>query len=344
MKINIETIKEQLEEEINTLLSEKFLRSNNFFYDKLNEVDFAFLLKPVKYIIASGGKRWRAILAILCFYIFDKKNRLESENDIFKLASIIEFIHTASLIHDDIEDSSELRRGKPSTHIEFGLDTALNSGSWLYFHAINILQSIQIPNEKKYFINQIIVQGIYNLHLGQALDISWHRDKDFFPTIELYEKMIKLKTGTLAELAGVIGVFCASSDIKKSQAVSDAFYELGVAFQIFDDIKNITVGIAGKDKGDDIVEGKKSLPVIFFVQKSPEKKEKLSACFDKAKAEGIKSEAIQEAINLLYSNDCIDLAKNYADEKISKAKSSLKTIFKDDKSLETLLSYIDTIM
>ena len=95
----------------------------------------ALLSAPCASLVSGGGKRWRPLLAVLAY-------RLAGGNgdDIYTLAPLIEGIHTASLIHDDIEDNSELRRGKPAAHVAYGLDSALNSGSWLYFRA---LQSIE---------------------------------------------------------------------------------------------------------------------------------------------------------------------------------------------------------
>lgn len=343
MNCKLEKIKEKIETEINTSLLKDFLCSDTFFSGKTVEADFSELLQTVQYTIASGGKRWRAILTVLCFQAFGC-TETEKAKSIYKLASVIEFIHTASLIHDDIEDSSELRRGQAAAHIKFGLDTALNSGAWLYFHALRLLQSLDLSDKEQYFISEIVSQGIYNLHLGQALDISWHRDENFFPSQEQYEKMIRLKTGTLAGLSAAIGVYLANANEDTSFLASNAMQELGIAFQIIDDIKNITTGIIGKDKADDIVEGKKSLPLILFVANEPEKKEELSAYLKQAKIEGINSKAVKNAIDLLNKSDCIIRAKNYAHKKIKLSKKFIQDIFPPGKERDELLDFLDSLV
>lgn len=345
MNCNIENIKKHIESEIKDSLSEKFLTADDPFRNNLgSDTDFSELLQAVSSIVSSGGKRWRAVLTVLCAAACKPTWNPDEQKSIYKLASVIELIHTASLIHDDIEDSSERRRGKPAAHIQFGIDTALNAGSWLYFHALRFFHRIDLPAEKKYRIGELIQQGIYNLHLGQALDISWHRNETFFPPPEQYEKMIRLKTGTLAGLAAGTAVLYANGGSAKSLAASDALHELGIAFQVLDDIKNISTGIAGKDTGDDIVEGKKSLPVIFFVENDTARAEKLVSYFIQAKREGIQSTAVRSALELLNASNCIARAETFARAKITKAKSALTDIFPHGENLDTLLAFLDTLL
>ena len=95
------------------------------------------LIAPDKNLIDLGGKRWRPLLLILCYEMANQKykNSPLTLDQAYDLVPLVEFIHTASLIHDDIEDSADLRRGKPAAHITYGLDTALNAGAWFYFQA-----------------------------------------------------------------------------------------------------------------------------------------------------------------------------------------------------------------
>lgn len=340
MKSKRETIREKIETKINEALTEKFLTDDFFISKNLSRADFSEVLKPVTHIVESGGKRWRAILLVLCAEMYGSDS---AEERAVCLAPVVEFIHTASLIHDDIEDASETRRGKPAAHIMFGLDTALNSGSWLYFFALQLLHDMPFTAKEKYFISEITVQAIYNLHIGQALDIQWHRDAEYFPTLAEYEKMIRLKTGTLAGLAGALGVFSATSDNVKAQTISLLMHDLGIAFQILDDVKNITTGIVGKNRGDDIVEGKKSLPVIFHLETQPNDRAELVRLFKTAREEGIYSSAVEAAIALLHTSSAIERATTYAHQKISQVKTRLAEFDTDGCSTAELLVFLDSL-
>ena len=258
------------------------------------------LSAPCASLVSGGGKRWRPMLAVLAY-------RLAGGNgdDIYTLAPLIEGIHTASLIHDDIEDNSELRRGKPAAHVAYGLDSALNSGSWLYFRALQSIEGYHAPADIKLDLYTAALTHIRALHEGQALDIHWHRTADFFPSRQDYERMIRLKTGALAALAAYTGMRAAGKEHEESKYFAALFAEAGVGFQILDDAKNISTGNAGKKRGDDIVEGKKSMPAILHIEKHPEDAASLTAYFEQAQREGIDSPAVEKAIALLSSSGSI---------------------------------------
>lgn len=260
----------------------------------------ALLSAPCASLVSGGGKRWRPLLAVLAYRLAGG-----SGDDIYTLAPLIEGIHTASLIHDDIEDNSELRRGKPAAHVAYGLDSALNSGSWLYFRALQSIEGYHAPADIKLDLYTAALTHIRALHEGQALDIHWHRTAGFFPSRQDYERMIRLKTGALAALAAYTGMRAAGKEHEESNVFAALFAEAGVGFQILDDVKNISTGNAGKKRGDDIVEGKKSMPAILHIEKHPEDAASLTAYFEQARREGIDSPAIEKAIALLSSSDSI---------------------------------------
>ena len=260
----------------------------------------ALLSAPCASLVSGGGKRWRPLLAVLAYQLAGG-----SGDDIYTLAPLIEGIHTASLIHDDIEDNSELRRGKPAAHVAYGLDSALNSGSWLYFRALQSIEGYHAPADIKLDLYTAALTHIRALHEGQALDIHWHRTAGFFPSRQDYERMIRLKTGALAALAAYTGMRAAGKEHEESNVFAALFAEAGVGFQILDDVKNISTGNAGKKRGDDIVEGKKSMPAILHIEKHPEDAASLTAYFEQAQREGVDSPAIEKAIALLSSSDSI---------------------------------------
>ena len=271
----------------------------------------ALLSAPCASLVSGGGKRWRPLLAVLAYQLAGGNSE-----DIYTLTPLIEGIHTASLIHDDIEDNSELRRGQPAAHVAYGLDSALNSGSWLYFRALQSLEDYQAPAGIKLDLYAAALTHIRSLHEGQALDIHWHRTAGFFPSQEDYERMIRLKTGALAALAAYTGMRAAGKEHEESNVFASLFAGAGISFQILDDVKNISTGNAGKKRGDDIVEGKKSLPVILHIEKHPEDAAALTAYFEQARQEGIDSPAVEKAIALLGSSGSITEAEKQGKKKI----------------------------
>lgn len=266
------------------------------------------LILPNKNLIDLGGKRWRPLLMVLCYELFAKDHKAIDEKLIYSLTPLVEFVHTASLIQDDVEDSADLRRGKPAAHITYGLDTAINASSWLYFEAPVCINNPEISDEFKLKLYQLFTKELRRLHLGQAMDIYWHRNKNIFPSIDEYNQMVRCKTGTLASLAAQVGVTAGGAEEKEAVSFGEIAANIGVGFQIIDDVINLTTGNAGKKRGDDIVEGKKSLPVLIHIEENPLDKEKISLYFDKAGKEGIDSTAVEDCIHLLETSNCIQKA------------------------------------
>lgn len=275
-----------------------------YFKDTFSNVSPAMtkpLSEPCRELINRGGKRWRPMLMVLAETAFNG-----TENSV-NLAPALEFVHTASLIHDDIEDKATERRGGKAIHLLYGTDTAINSGSWLYFHGGNVLNRYRCPPEEKNRITDCFFSNLEKLHLGQSLDISWHRDSGFFPSEEEYLLMVSLKTGTLANMAGELGAIAGKQDGKTVSECGAAFRMAGMGFQIVDDVINLKTGNPGKLRGDDIVEGKKSLPVILYASRY-KRTGKLAEIFKTAGKEGITSRAVEEGIKLLSDSGAIDEA------------------------------------
>jgi len=255
---------------------------------------------------------------MLCYRMAaeQKENSPLTEEEAYSITPLIEFVHTASLIHDDIEDSADLRRGKPAAHITYGLDTALNAGSWLYFEAPVCINKLNTSDSIKLELYQTYTNELRRLHLGQAMDIFWHRNTDFFPSKEEYLAMVKCKTGTLASLAAKLGCLAGGETAENINLYGDKAAEIGIGFQIIDDVINLTDGNPGKKRGDDIVEGKKSLPVLIHSELHPEDKNIISDLMATASKEGIDSPAVEKCISLLESSGCIQKAAKLGKEMI----------------------------
>jgi octaprenyl-diphosphate synthase len=278
------------------------------------------LAAPDRDLLSRGGKRWRPLLmTLIC-------ESLGGGEAALPLVPLVEFCHNASLIHDDIEDSSDQRRGKPAVHLLYGLDTAINSGSFFYFLPLACIDSWDAPAERKARIFSVWGEYMRRLHLGQAMDIHWHRDFGSLPGLEAYYTMCGLKTGCLARLAAALGVASAFPGGKAVGAVPDnAAYEkaaailgeaaekLGIGFQILDDVKNLSAGLPGKKRGDDVVEGKKSLPVLLYLHSGERdlaaRKALVARCFTGARAGGVVAPEVEELITELEAAGALETAR-----------------------------------
>lgn len=292
------------------------------------------LLTPCRTLMSLGGKRWRPLLQILVSQMVSSANKNDAGVDMaFKLTPLVEFVHTASLIHDDIEDGADTRRGKPAAHITYGLDTALNAGAWLYFVAPTAIDALDIPAEKKNLFYSLFMMELRRLHLGQAMDIFWHRNPDIFPTKDEYQAMVQNKTGTLSCLAVLTGVLCGGGTKEEALKAGDIARGIGEGFQILDDVQNLTTGNPGKKRGDDIVEGKKSLPVLMHIEENPQDKDRIASCFIKARKEGIMSDSVEECISILEKGGCIKKAFEKGHSLVRQKSLELVGMFEKDNNL-----------
>ncbi|MDR3166589.1 MAG: polyprenyl synthetase family protein [Treponema sp.] len=271
-----------------------------------------FLTQPGRDLLSRGGKRWRPLLMVLVC------ESLGGGDAALPLTPLVEFPHNASLIHDDIEDNSEERRGKPAVHLLYGTDTAINGGCFFYFLPLICLEAWDAPAERKNSVYTLWAAYMRRLHLGQAMDIRWHRDFFSLPGAEDYYTMCRLKTGCLAGLAAVLGVRAAVTartgpDPDKEgplgELLGDAAEKLGVGFQILDDVKNLTTGIPGKKRGDDLVEGKKSLPVLLYLAGRRERGELVARCISAARSHGCSAQEVEELIGELEGTGVLDEAE-----------------------------------
>jgi octaprenyl-diphosphate synthase len=307
---------------------------------KMSDESMRVLLTPAKDMLSRGGKRWRPLLmTIIC-------ESMGGGDAALPLVPMIEFAHNATLIHDDIEDDSDERRGKPAIHKIYGVDTAINSGSFLYFLALSCIESYTGKN--KDLIYKVWGKYVRGMHLGQAIDISWHRKVPFIPDIEEYFDMCKLKTGSLARCAAELGAYIAGAPEETTRKLGEAAEKLGVGFQILDDVKNLTTGIPGKKRGDDIVEGKKSLPILLYLTRFPEKREQVFYCFHAAKINGTAVPEVAELIQTLEEAGVLKEAENNGLALIDDARKILSSSDftgspMNDKGLVLLKGLIDLI-
>ena len=219
------------------------------------------LLEPFHYINSVPGKNVRGKM-IDCFQIWFQ---VESPTVLCTIKEIVGDLHNASLMIDDIEDNSKLRRGIPVTHSIFGVPATINTANYVYFLALdkvhNVLQNKQAT--------QVFVQELLNLHRGQGHDIQW-RDSMKCPTESEYFTMIADKTGGLFRLA--VYLLQAFATKHGDTDFNNLVNNMAMYFQIRDDFINLADEEYMKSKSfcEDLTEGKFSLPIIHCVRKNPE--------------------------------------------------------------------------
>jgi octaprenyl-diphosphate synthase len=296
------------------------------------------LLEPAVDLLNRGGKRWRPLLMLLVC------ESLGGGEAALPLAPLVEFCHNASLIHDDIEDNSAERRGKPAVHLLYGTDTAINSGCFLYFLPLACIDGWNAPGEAKLALYSLWAREMRALHLGQSLDIAWHRDWETMPSIDDYYTMCALKTGVLARFAanaGIMAADCAAgpySGKPGAAALAKAAERMGVGFQIMDDVKNLTEGVPGKMRGDDIVEGKKSLPLLLYLHGAgPSEAESrrlfVTRCIRAAAKDGAGAPETEELIAELAASGCLDRAAAQGRSLLVQAEESFLAVCGEDSPL-----------
>jgi octaprenyl-diphosphate synthase len=281
------------------------------------------LLMPGRDLLSRGGKRWRPLLmSLIC-------ESLGGGDAALPLTPLVEFCHNASLIHDDIEDNSDERRGRPAAHLLYGLDRALNGGCFLYFLPLRCVDSwgedsavdAELLMKQKNRVYALWGEYMRKLHLGQAMDIHWHRDFASLPNLDEYLFMCRLKTGCLARFAAALGVLAAGPGLDaEAERLGMGAENLGLGFQILDDVKNLTTGNPGKKRGDDVVEGKKSLPLLLYLYRRPDRRDFVARCFAAARTGGTGAPEVEILIKELEAAGVLEEAAEQGVSLIKKAR------------------------
>lgn len=290
---------------------------------------------PIRDFILRGGKRWRPILFLTILKLFGSNYKKYLD-----FAFFVECIHNGTLVADDIEDDASLRRGRPSLHKIFGIDTAINIGNIMYFLPLKILLAKKnLTDEQKIRMCSIYSEEMINVHFGQGLDIYWHKNsKDNISTSE-YMEMCRLKTGSLARMS----VRFACVLLNKSRKIEESFGKfaetVGIAFQIKDDVLDLTAEKKfGKSFGNDITEGKFSLPVILTL-KSPDKNKKENL-LKILKLHTRDSRKIKEAVKIIKESGAVNKSLNYADKLVSDAWNELEKYIPKNKTKKEFANII----
>ena len=212
------------------------------------------------YIIASGGKRLRPALVLLAANAFGAQGGARHE-----LAAVIEFIHTATLLHDDVVDESSLRRGRKTANAEFGNAASVLVGDFLYSRAFQMI--VEVGSLR---IMKVLADATNVIAEGEVLQLLNVHDAD--TDEEKYLRVIRYKTAKLFEAATQVGAILGGAPPELETALAEYGMHLGTAFQLIDDVLDYSGDLneTGKNLGDDLAEGKPTLPLIRVMRAGTE--------------------------------------------------------------------------
>ena len=269
----------------------------------------------------SGGKRVRPALTILSNYAVGGDGSNESS---IRMATVMEFLHTATLVHDDVIDKADTRRNRPSINSEFGNQTAVLMGDWLYMSAFETSLA-----ERSLSILDILTAVTRKMTEGELLQLTLLGRTDI--SEEQYFDVIARKTAYLFSACCEIGALLGGASIDQQTAMRDYGMNLGVAFQLIDDLLDFTSSedVLGKPAGADLVEGKVSLPLIFLLQREPEMRTVIQSVIIEAGYHSVSREALLQALERTGS---LQMTFQRAIEYANAAMSSLEVL---DNSIYT---------
>ncbi len=248
-----------LPHQLHPTLNADFEAVNQFILDNLHS-DVPLVEKIGHYIIESGGKRIRPILVLLAA----RSCGIENSEHI-NLAAVIEYIHTATLLHDDVVDSSDLRRGKATANAKWGNEPSVLVGDFLYSRSFQMMVEL-----KNMAIMDVVSNATNVIAEGEVLQLLNVKNPDV--SEESYMQVILGKTAMLFEAATECGAIIASANDEEREAMRLFGRHLGIAFQLVDDAMDYesTSEEMGKNVGDDLAEGKPTLPLIHAMREGSE--------------------------------------------------------------------------
>lgn len=308
---------------LQNLLGDDMAQVNQMILKHLQS-DVALIPQTAHYLIAAGGKRIRPLLTLAATRIFD----CDSERP-YALAAAVEFIHTATLLHDDVVDGSEIRRGQDAANLVFGNQVTVLVGDFLFSRAFQLMVA-----DGSIEVLRILSDASAIISQGEVMQLTTANNLE--TTLDDYEDVIKSKTAALFAAACEIGPVIAQQSEAAQKAMADYGMYLGIAFQIADDVLDYSASQKklGKKLGDDFREGKMTAPAILALQKATseehdfwvrtvQNKEQTDADLQRALQIIEKHNALQEGMVL---------ARGYA----AKAKDVLATL--PDNDLKLILS------
>ena len=293
------------------------------------------LYNAASHLIVSGGKRLRPYMVMKSCEMFGGKTK-----NAINAASAIEMVHNFTLVHDDIMDNDEMRHGVTTVHKKFGMPIAILAGDVLFSKAYQVVSSTNLPSNSVIDLVSRLAKSCVDVCEGQLLDISM-ANSEKIPSQSQYIKMIEKKTAALFEVSCAMGAICANAKRKDVSNLSRFGKNLGIAFQITDDL----IGVLGDSKitkkpvGNDLREGKKSLPILLAINRAKsENKEIILKAFGNSFAT---QDDIEKALKIIRRLKIEKTVRHQAQSYAQKAKKSIQSYSGSaKKDLLTLLSFV----
>jgi octaprenyl-diphosphate synthase len=233
--------------------------------------EVALVNQIAEYIISAGGKRIRPVLVLLVANAFGYQGRAHHE-----LAAVVEFIHTATLLHDDVVDESSLRRGRQTANALFGNAASVLVGDFLYSRSFQMM--VSLDNMR---VMRILSDATNVIAEGEVLQLLNMHDPDV--SQDAYLKVIRSKTAKLFEAAAQLGALVSGASDADIDACGEYGRSLGTSFQLIDDVLDYAGDASeiGKNVGDDLREGKPTLPLIYLMEHgTPEQRTLIRSCIE----------------------------------------------------------------
>jgi octaprenyl-diphosphate synthase len=307
---------------IKTLSEPDMLAVNKLIQQKVSS-DVALINQLGFYIVNSGGKRLRPLMTVLGARALGIKN-----NDHHTLAAIIEFIHTATLLHDDVVDESTMRRGRETANAVFGNQASVLVGDFLYSRAFQMMVGL-----KRMTVMDILSDATNRISQGEVMQLMNCNDPN--TSEEIYLEVIYSKTARLFEAATQLAAVLTDQPAHIEKAMQEYGKHLGTAFQLIDDVLDYVANEQdmGKKAGDDLAEGKPTLPLLHAMWNAPPKNAQLI----KSAIENSDGMANFDAIlAIMHQTGSIEYTQNKAIQEANMAKAALSVI-PDSEYKEALL-------
>ncbi|WKB55122.1 octaprenyl diphosphate synthase [Eleftheria terrae] len=264
------------------------------------------------YIISAGGKRIRPMLVLLFANALGFQGR-----ERFEMAAVVEFIHTATLLHDDVVDESELRRGRDTANALFGNAPSVLVGDFLYSRAFQMMVSVN-----RMRVLEVLADATNIIAEGEVLQLMNMHDPDI--DIPAYLKVIRYKTAKLFEASARLGAVLADAPRDIEDACADYGRSLGTAFQLIDDMLDYQGSTAelGKNVGDDLREGKPTLPLLLAMERgTPEQREFIRQAIQQGEVE-----RLPEIIRIVSETGALEATRDAARVEADLARATLQAI------------------
>lgn len=266
------------------------------------------------YITSAGGKRLRPLLVLLCGKALGREG-----DDLRLLAATIEFLHTATLLHDDVVDMSSLRRGRPTVNEQWNNPSSVLVGDFIYSRAFQIL--VTLGSMK---IMEIIADTTNRIAEGEVLQLISKNNPN--PTEQNYMQVIQNKTAILFQAAGQCGAILSNASDEEELALTRFGMHMGTAFQLIDDVLDYAGDSEslGKNIGDDLAEGKPTLPLIYALEHGSAEQAELikQALAD----EQLQDEKLNKVIKIVQECGALDYARKLAKSESDQALAYLDVL------------------